>query len=186
MALLNYSPRKDLKLAVKINVRFSEQNQGSDLPLNPLAKVIKENCRMGGSWQLNKKIKMSNRIEMTRYRKGSADATYGFMIFHDADYSPLSSKFAANIRLAFFNTATYENRIYAYEDDVLYGAGSGMYNGRGFRSFLNLNYRISGRLKAWARYAVYYYPGAVKTGSALDEISGNNKPEIKLQLRYQF
>jgi hypothetical protein len=186
MGLLNYVPKKELKFMLKFNLRLSEQNLRADLPLNPLAKVEKENLRLACSWQVNKKIKIDHRIEITKFRKGAVPATYGYMILQDADYSPLSSRLAANIRFAFFKTDSYENRIYAYEDDVLYGAGSGLYNGRGFRTFLNMNYRLSRNLKAWARYALYYYPGKEKTGSGLDEIRGNSKPEIKLQLRYQF
>lgn len=186
MGQISYVPRKNLKFMLKINLRSSEQNQGAGLPVNPLVRLRKENGRAGASWQLNRKLKMENRLEITRYRKGPSPATTGYMIFQDIDYSPLSSRLSANGRVAFFNTPTYENRIYAYEDDVLYGAGSGLYNGRGFRSFLNLSYRLSRQLKAWLRYAVYYYPGEDHTGSGLDEITGSTKPEIKLQLRYQF
>ena len=186
MGTLNYRPRKNLKLMLKLNLRLSEQNLSSGLPRNPLGKVEKENCRLASSWQMNKNMKIEHRLEITAYRKGTEASTYGYMVFQDADYNPLSSPLAANIRIAFFNTQTYENRIYAYEDDVLHAAGSGLYNGRGFRSYLNLNCRLSRRLKAWARYAVAYYPGKERTGSGLDEIKGSSKPEIKLQLRYQF
>jgi len=186
MGQISYLPRKNLKLNFRISIKVGEQNLSSSLPVNPLARLYKENCRLGASWRLNSKMKMENRVEITQFRKGNAASTYGCMIFQDADYSPLSSRFSANIRLAFFSTASYENRIYAYEDDVLYGAGSGLYNGLGFRSFLNMNYRLTGRLKAWLRYALYFYPGEEHTGSGLDEITGSSKPEIKLQLRYQF
>ena len=183
MGQLSYSPRKKLKLMLKANLRLSQQNGITGLPL---AGVKKENYRLGSSWELNRKIKLENRLEITRYQKGKAPVTYGYLIYEDAGYSPMSSKIGGNARLAFFNTESYENRIYAYEDDVLYGAGSGLYNGRGIRTFLNLNYKLSRRLKAWLRYAVYCYPGKEKTGTGLDEIEGSSKPEIKLQLRYQF
>ncbi|SEA68033.1 ComEA family DNA-binding protein [Pedobacter hartonius] len=186
MGQLSCSPQKSFKLTVKISLGLSGQNLSAGMPVNPLVKVRKEHYRLGAGWRLNPKIKMENRAEITAYRKGNIPRTYGYMVYQDADYSPLSSRFAANMRLAFFNTPTYENRIYAYEDDVLYGAGSGLYNGRGIRTFLNISYRLSGRLRAWARHAVSWYPEKEKTGSGLDEINGNTKPEIKLQLRYQF
>lgn len=186
MGMLSYQPQKKIKLMLKLSHQLSEQNLRSDLPKNPLAKVNKDNCRLAADWQLNRKLKFGNRFEVTSYRKGSGASSYGYLVYQDADYSPLSSRLAANTRIAWFNTPTYENRIYAYEDDVLYGAGSGLYNGRGFRFYLNMNYSLSRQLKAWARYAVYYYPGKDKIGSGLDEINGTNKPEIRLQLRYQF
>jgi hypothetical protein len=186
MGQFSYSPLKTFKLMFRINLRSSEQNISAGLPVNPLAKVRKENYRLGMNWKLTPLITMQNRFELTHYRKETVVAAYGYMICQDADYSPLSSRLSSNIRLAFFNTSTYENRIYAYEDDVLYGAGSGLYNGRGIRAFLNLSYRLSRGLRIWARYAIWYYPGEESTGSGLDEIMGDKKPEIKLQLRYQF
>jgi hypothetical protein len=182
----SYSPHKNLKMVLKVNLRWSEQNKNDELPVHSLAAVQKKNYRLSANWQLNIRMRMENRIEITQYRKGDVSATYGYMIFQDADYSPLSSRLSGNIRLAFFNTASYDNRIYAYEDDVLYGSGSALYNGRGFRSLVNVNYRLTHKLKIWARYATFYYPGQELTGSGLDEIKGSSKPEIRLQLRYQF
>jgi hypothetical protein len=186
MGQLSYSRKKSFRIMFKVNLGRSEQNESAGLPVNPLVKLRKENYRLEAHWKLNRKIKLENRLEITQYKKGPLSTSYGYMIYQDAGYQPLSSKFAANIRVAFFNAPVYENRIYAYEDDVLYGAGSGLYYGRGIRTFLNLNYRLTAKLKAWLRYAIYDYPGVAHTGSGLDEITGDNKPEIKLQLRYQF
>jgi len=98
----------------------------------------------------------------------------------------MSAALSANFRLAWFSTPSYDTRIYAYEDDVLYASGSGLYNGNGFRIYLNLKYRMTRQLYLWSKIALYYYPGQLTIGTGLDELSGNKKSEIKLQLRYQF
>jgi len=186
MAQVIYAPNKKLKTGLKISTKKSEQNESSALPVNPLVSVRKNNGRLQSDWKINAKFNLENRIEVTRYHKGIIPESYGFMLYQDVGYSPLSSKFSGNMRLAFFNTPTYENRIYAYEDDVLYGAGSGLYNGKGLRTYCNINYRINHQIRLWLRYAIYWYPGEKTTGSGLDEINGNKKSEIKFQLRYQF
>lgn len=186
MGQLSYVPGKTFKATLKVSSKQTEQNDGSALPVNPIVRVSKKNYRLEVHWKLNSKTGMANRVEITQYSKGSSAVSYGYMIYQDADFSPMSSKVSANIRVAFFNTPNYENRVYAYEDDVLYGAGSGLYNGKGIRTFFNLSYRLTKQLRVWGRYAVYLYPGAQSTGSALDEINGNQKSDIRLQLRYQF
>lgn len=186
MGQLSYVPGKTFKATLKVSSKQTEQNDGSALPVNPIVRVSKKNYRLEVHWKLNSKTGMANRVEITQYSKGSLPVSYGYMIYQDADFSPMSAKVSANIRVAFFNTPSYENRVYAYEDDVLYGAGSGLYNGKGIRTFLNLSYRLTKQLRVWGRYAIYLYPGAQSIGSALDEINGNQKSDIRLQLRYQF
>lgn len=186
MGQLSYTPGKTFKTILKVSSKRTGQNEGSALPVNPVVRVSKNNYRLEVHWKLNAKTGMQNRLELTQYSKGSLPVSYGYMICQDADFSPASSRLAANIRVALFHTPNYENRVYAYEDDVLYGAGSGLYNGKGIRTFLNLSYRLSKQLRVWGRYAVSLYPGEQSIGSGLDEINGNRKSDIRLQLRYQF
>jgi len=186
MGQLNYIPGKTFRAVLKVSTQQKEQNESTGLPINPIVKVKLSNYRIEVQWKLSPKIGMRNRIEVTAYQKGIAEHTDGYMIYQDVNYSPMSSKLSANIRVAYFHTPTYENRIYAYENDVLNGSGSGLYNGKGIRTFLNLNYRLSKHLRIWGRYAVFIYSGNSTTGTGLDEIRGNRKTDVKVQLRYQF
>lgn len=186
MGQLSYTKGKIWKALLKLSVKKSEQNEGSGLPVNPVVNVTKYAGRINLDWKLNKYLNFQHRLEITHYRKGQNTAEYGYLIYQDIDYHPLSSRLAGNCRLACFKTHSYDSRIYAYEDDVLYGSGSGLYNGRGWRTYLNFNFRVSRQLRIWARYAVSLYPGATQTGSGLEEIQGSKKSDIRLQLRYQF
>lgn len=183
---ITFKPDKRFKALLSYQTRHSEQNTSSGKPVNPVADLRKDNCRIESTFKLNRKITLQNRFELTRYQKGTVNAEYGYVFYQDVAYHPMSSRISANLRLAFFHTPSYNSRIYAYEDDVLHGTGSGIYSGEGIRSYFNLGYNLSRQLRVWGRYAVYLYPGMEKTGSGLEEISGNQKSEIKLQLRYQF
>lgn len=182
-----YTPSKKLKFLLRFKTEYKQQNTDLTTSINYLDNVKRENYRADVSWKLNKYFNLQNRLEVSQYKKGDVRAEFGLVIYQDLDYSPLSSKLSANMRLAYFNTPSYNSRIYAYEDDVLYGFSTGLYNGKGFRSYLNLKYNIRKRLDVWAKYAVYAYAGGPKiVGSGLDEINGNKKSDVKLQLRYQF
>lgn len=182
-----YTPSKMLKFQLRFKTENKQQNTDLAVPINYLDDVKRENYRAEVSWKLNKYLNLQNRVEVSQYKKGNIAPEFGFVIYQDIDYSPLSTKLSASIRLAYFNTSSYNSRIYAYEDDVLYGFATGLYSGKGFRSYLNLKYNIRKRLDVWAKYAIYAYAGGLQTtGSGLDEINGNKKSDVKLQLRYQF
>ena len=63
---------------------------------------------------------------------------------------------------------------------------------QGFRYYLNLNYNLKKLFRAnrsndfnteaWVRWPQSIYSGTSSVGSGLDEIKGNKKSEIKLQL----
>lgn len=181
-----YTPTKTFKISARFKTENKQQNTDLDVPINFLDEVKKEGYRTDLSWQLNKKWSFQNRIEVSQYKKGDASAEFGYLIYQDVDYSPMFSKITGNLRVAYFNTPSYNSRIYAYEDDVLYSFAFGMYNGKGFRTYLNLKYNLAKKLNVWARYALFYYEGVETVGTYLDEIQGNKKSELKLQLRYQF
>ncbi len=181
-----YTPTKNFKVLARFKTENKQQNTDLDVPINFLEDVKKESYRAEVSWQLNKKWSFQNRAEVSQYKKGDANREFGYLIYQDVDYSPMFSKITGNLRIAYFNTPSYNSRIYAYEDDVLYSFAFGMYNGKGFRTYINLKYNIAKKLNIWARYAMFLYQDVETVGTYLDEIQGNKKSEIKIQLRYQF
>jgi len=181
-----YTPSKTFKVLARFKTENKQQNTDIDVPINFLDDVKKESYRVEVSWQLNKKWSFQNRAEVSQYKKGEANREVGYLIYQDVDYSPMFSKITGNIRISYFDTQSYNSRIYAYEDDVLYSFAFGMYSGKGFRTYLNLKYNLAKKLNVWARYAMFIYRDVETVGSYLDEIEGNKKSEVKLQLRYQF
>lgn len=186
LAHLRYTPTKKLQITARFKTEHKEQNPDAGSISRGLVPLLKTNYRLECNWQFHRKLKSQQRIELIQYQKAEKSAELGYLIYQDLHYSPLSSKLSGNIRLAYFNTASYNSRIYAYEDDLLSGSGSGGYYGKGIRTYLNLRYRLLRSLDLWGRYALYFYPGKAVIGSGLDEITGNKKSDLKFQVRYQF
>lgn len=183
---LTYTPNKTLKAFLRYKYEVKQQNTSLAVPINYLEAVHKSAYRGDISWKLSQSIALQNRIEVSQFKKGSANTEFGYLIYQDVAYEPMFAKFSGNIRLAYFNTASYDSRLYAYEDDVLYNFSFGMYSGKGFRTYVNLKYKLGKRLTLWTRYAMFFYPKLATVGSGLDEINGNRKTDVKLQIRYQF
>ncbi|GGH05374.1 hypothetical protein GCM10007422_21420 [Pedobacter zeae] len=181
-----YTPSKTVKILVRFKTEHKQQNTDLDVAVNFLDDVKREGYRAEASWQLTDNWRFQNRIEVSQYKKGSANRAFGYLIFQDIDYSPMFARLTGNVRFAYFNTPGYNSRIYAYEDDVLYSFAFGMYSGKGVRTYLNLRYNVIKRLSFWMRYGLFVYRDVETVGTYLDEIKGNKKSEIKIQLRYQF
>ncbi|RZM25220.1 MAG: helix-hairpin-helix domain-containing protein [Pedobacter sp.] len=187
LAQLNYNPAKTLKLLARVKLESKAQN--GDSPGN-LAEIQKWSIRLNINWQANAKLGMDGRIEKVHYRKAALNED-GLLIYHDINYKLLKSLKMTG-RLAWFKTDSYNSRLYAYEDDVLYSSGFGLYQGHGFRTYLNLGYtpirsnRNAARLSVYIRYSLSLYPGETTVGSGLDIITGNRKSELKLQARIQI
>lgn len=185
LSRLTYKKGKIFKASIRFKREQKQQNPEAGNHEH-LENVLKQNYRIEWDWKLNGKLHFQQRSEIIKYRKGIKTKEMGFMIYQDLNYAPLSSKISANFRFAFFNTPSYNSRIYAYEDDVLYSSGSGVYSGKGIRTFVNTRYKILKKMDVWTRIALFLYPSTTTIGTGLDQIAGNKKAEGKIQIRYQF
>jgi hypothetical protein len=183
---LNFIPHKRFKLQFRYKTEQKQQNPDAGSGRTGLEDVGKETFRIECNWWPYRKINLQSRLECSSYQKGPPSREYGFLWCQDINYKPMSSRLSGNLRLAWFHTPSYNSRFYAYEDDVLYGASSAIYYGKGIRSFINLRYRLMRQMDVWGRYAIFLYADQKTIGSGLDEITGNKKEDLKLQLRYQF
>lgn len=181
-----YTPSKTFKILARLKIEQKQQNTDLDVPVNFLDDVERAGYRAEMNWQLNKSWSLQNRAEVSQFKKGVANKEFGYLVYQDVDYSPMFSRITGNIRVAYFNTPSYNSRIYAYEDDVLYSFSFGMYSGKGYRTYLNLKYNLAKKLNIWMRYGLFIYRNVETVGTYLDEIKGNKKSEIKVQVRYQF
>lgn len=186
LAQLVYQPTKKLKITARFKTERKQENPAAKSIESTLENVLKTGFRLECNWKFHKNLQSQQRIELIYYQKGIPIKEFGFLIYQDLNYAAMQQKISGNIRLAYFNTPSFQSRIYAYEADVLYASGSGGYYGQGIRSFLNLRYRLLKSLDLWCRYAMYYYPKQEVISSGLDEIIGNKKSELKLLIRYQF
>ncbi|TDQ11147.1 general secretion pathway protein GspK [Pedobacter metabolipauper] len=178
-----YTPTKTFKLILCYKKEIKQQNADDD---SQLEQVKKQTARIECNWKLDKKFNFQQRLELSEYQKGKLRNEIGCLIYSDINYKPMSAKLSANMRIACFATPSYNSRIYAYEDNVLYGASSGIYSGKGIRTFINLRYRLNKQIDLWTRYGIYLYSDVASIGSGLDEIKGNKKSAVNFQIRYQL
>lgn len=85
-------------------------------------------------------------------------------------------------RVAWFSTASYDSRIYSYENDVLYTSSFPAYSGKGWRMYMNVKLAVHQRVDVWLRWARTQVEEDI--GSGWDEVGGSRKTDLRLQVRF--
>jgi hypothetical protein len=185
-AQINYRMDKKLKLSSRFKQQVREENPEDIIAGSGLETVDKQNYRIEISYSINDRFSLRNRVEMVRYQKGGSKYELGFLNYQDIIYKPLSSKISGNIRFGIFDTESFNSRIYAYENDVLYSYSVPAYQGKGIRFYFNARYTLIRDFDLWLRYSLTSYYDQNTVGSGDDQINGNKRSDIRLQIRYQF
>lgn len=114
----------------------------------------------------------------SRIQYNVIDSFSGQLFFQELGYKPLDSKWTCKLRYTFYDTDSYNSRVYAYEPDVLYAFSIPAYYQRGQALIFTFKYKFSRKLSA------YFKLKSDLSNSYLDsEIS---KYEFKCLLKWQF
>ncbi|MFT4545004.1 MAG: hypothetical protein ACI9EQ_001470 [Bacteroidia bacterium] len=186
---LIYRPSRQFEVYFRFrqkNKQLTESASFSDEPIRGVEDELRSYYRLNLSYSLSKSVKLRSRVEYSRYKRGDSEVEEGFMVYQDLIYKPLSFPLSFNVRLAYFDTESYNARIYAYESDVLYGYSFPAYYYRGMKAYLNIRYNISRNVSAWFRVANLFYSNRDNIGSGLEQTPGNHRTDIKVQLRLKF
>lgn len=147
--------------------------------------TIKNTYRLHTQIQISPSLQFKNRIELINYQTYNYSGN-GFLIFQDLNWRPKQGPWALSIRYALFDTDSYDERIYAYENDVLYAYSIPAYYYRGSRYYILIKRSVTRNIDMWIRFAQTYFNNRQTIGSGLDEIKGRTKSEIKMQLLFKF
>ncbi len=179
---LTYKPKKEIEIYSRYRSERKAINYNPDgFVLNPVVIKPKQSWRTQLSYKLNLAFTFRTRVEMLWYDKKGSTPEQGFLTYADIIYKPLQKPYSGNMRLQYFETDSYNSRLYAYENDVLYSFSIPVFYDKGYRYYLNLNYDVTRKLSIWFRFAQTIYPDKKIIGTGLDEIMDNKKTEIKLQ-----
>lgn len=186
---LIYRPSKTLEVYFRFrqkNRQLNESSAYSEAPIRGLENELRTYYRFNLQFSLSKEIKLRSRVEYARYKRGEQDVEQGYMMYQDVIYSPQNFPLSFSARLSYFDTETYNARIYAFENDVLYAYSFPAYYYRGVRAYLTLRYRIYKGIDAWFRVANTFYSNRDHVGSGLEETPSNHRTDIKVQVRFKF
>jgi len=185
---LTYKPSKKLEMYVRIRERRKNENTDIDLTEGIDYTVYRKqtNYRYHVSYQVSPSFKLKSRVELVNSHLEETPVETGYLIYQDIVYKSLKSPFSFAFRYGIFETDSYNARIYAYENDVLYAFSIPAYYNRGTRTYLTVRYHVRRGIDVWLRYGLTYYDNVDVISSGLEEIQGNTRSEVKAQVRFKF
>jgi hypothetical protein len=128
-------------------------------------------------------LRLKTRAQFSTYTLAGRH-TRGMAMLQDALFN--LGKLGIALRYALFDTEDYDNRQYAYENDAWLAYSFPVYDGRGTRNYVLLDYPITPKLTVWVRYAHTRYLDREEIGSGQDAIPGNQRNDVKFQLRFKL
>lgn len=109
----------------------------------------------------------------------------GVLAYQDVSLGFRRPELSFVTRLAYFDTDSYDERLYAYENDVYYAFNVGSYYYRGVKCYAMVRYKLK-NVSFWLRAARTRYFDRNSTGSGLNLIEKPHKTEVKCQVMVRF
>ncbi|HYG19568.1 MAG TPA: helix-hairpin-helix domain-containing protein, partial [Ohtaekwangia sp.] len=179
-----YLPSRKARLFIQVREEQKERNtnQGDHKQYIP-STAQKYNVTISSDYGINQSIRLKSRVQFSRF-SFQGNVTSGMAIIQGINVA--LNKFQLGGHLALFDTEDYDNRQYAYENDVWLAYSLPAYDGKGIRKCVVAGYKVNKLLSLWIRYAHTRYADRDEIGSAMETIEGNIRNDIKFQARLKF
>ncbi|MFL0683397.1 MAG: ComEA family DNA-binding protein [Algoriphagus aquaeductus] len=183
---LNYQPQKNLIAFFQLRQENKDRNLANTgeprLPylIEPIKKL---NAMISLEYQVNRELFLRSRILWSQVEI-QKHSTYGIMIFQDAQFGKKNWRLTG--RMALFDTETYDNRLYAFENNVLWTFSIPAFSGRGIRNYLLAQYQFTSKLTSYFRISRTTYTDRSVISSGLQTINGPRQTDTALMIRYSL
>lgn len=187
-ARITYRPTYTTELYVRLRYETKLDNApGSEAPIDVPVEAQKLAIRVHWHQAMTQQLGLRSRVEWSVYDPGLAlSAQRGFLAYQDIIWSVPKARLRLYGRFAMFDTDSYDTRIYAYENDVLYDFSIPAFYGKGTRVYVMARFSLSKSCDVWLRMAQTYFEQVESISSGYDEIQGQTKTEAKVQLRVRL
>ena len=189
LAQVTWKPSRQIELYTRYRLRMKPLNAEGDHPIDFPDQRVQSNWRTQMNYQLSPAVLLRSRTETCFYQSKKDEAPEsGFLFYTDVMYKPMEHPWSANFRIQYFESAGYDTRIYAYENDLLYVGSTPSFFDTGIRCYVN--FRAKCRLRCFRKWILNFSFKAASTfyydkneiGSGLSTIHGNRRTELKMQV----
>lgn len=179
-------PRRSV-LYVRYQWKSKPKNESDDIYMHRLTEQCKHRLRL--QWTCTPLPWLNTKTEISMvFNKGpsSAKGWYkGILMYQDLGFNWGRPQLSVHLRVAYFDTDRYDERLYSYENDVYYAFTIGSYYYQGMRAYLLLRYKIQ-HFSVWFRISRTHYLNKNDISSGLTHIDKPHKTEVKVQCLYRF
>lgn len=184
LAQLTWKPSRTIEVYSRFRVRSKPLNS-SDGIFNDPGQTDQKNFRAQASMRLNSSVTFRSRVELCWFRAGGGPTSAGQLLFFDLIYKPMGKWYSGNARFQSFEIDSYDARIYAYENDVLFVSSIPLVTGSGWRTYFNFRAKFK-----WSFFVRSAVDACVKLAYThyLDPPSVMSRagPVLRFQLLFHF
>ena len=149
MAQADFVPKKDYKMHMRLRAKKKNEIDTYSARWNIIWDL--------GPWKL--KTQADGNIVYAKEKW-----SYGWSLLQDVEYHFTNVPIVLQLRAQAFNAKEWNNRVYIYENDVLYAYAIPFVYGLGGRFWLNARYKINDRFSVYLRVSetVYQHTWAIE------------------------
>ena len=185
-AQINFKISRNASTYLRFRNKITERDTRDDVTgIDHQVQLNKTNIRLHYDQRINNQLALKYRIDWVRYLYGE-EKSNGILLFQDIIYTFKNIPLKLYSRVAVFDAESYDARLYAYENDLLYVFSIPSYYNQGIRTYLMAKYEIGSKIDIWARWGLWQYSNVETISSGLEEIDGPNKMDIKLQVKIRL
>jgi|TARA_B110000305_G_scaffold126314_1_gene141523 hypothetical protein len=179
-----YRPNKSFEVYGRYREQLRQKNESpSEGDITKIEDVTQRNFRINVSNKVNKELTLKSRIEWVSIKRKSRNTERGLLITQDIAYKPKSFPLSFTLRYALFDTDSYDSRIYSYENNALYVFSVPAHYYKGSRCYFLARYSFSRRIDVWVKYGFFLYNNRNEIGSGAEQIQGDRKSDLTVQLK---
>ena len=172
----------DDKWSILVRYRLKavqKDSQGKD----GLTNQIQHRGRISAHYSPNKNFRMLTQADIvyTEYHTNEK----GWMMNENINYN-MGDWMQLNANIGYFNTSSYESRIYTYEKGLLYDFSFPMFYGEGIRYALMAKAKIGDKLLLTTKIGTTDYFDRSSIGNSYQTIYKSAITDLEMQLKWKF
>ncbi|KAA6440068.1 helix-hairpin-helix domain-containing protein [Dyadobacter flavalbus] len=180
-----WKPNRKFNAYALFHEKRKQKNQpGNHAAKLPLGTTVHHTAMINIEYDFPLLFSLRTRLQSGSLNYLKISKSKGFTVLQDISWH--FRKMELSARIAYFNTDDYDSRQYIYEKDMLYAFSIPACYDTGTRHYMMVRYNLDKHLKLWVRWSQTRYSHLDKISSGLNEIEGNKRSEIKMQMMYQF
>ena len=186
MVNLSYSPSNSLYMLIKYTCKNRAKNftdaDGNDMVIPYIRQRLSYQLSYSPREQTGVKIVIDgNRCSFYRQQP-----SYGWSVSANVKYKFSRTPLRVSLYGAYFHTDDYNSRVYLYEPGILYSFSMSSFYGQGVRISAVTSMDLTRRITLQMKFGWTHYYDRDTIGQDAEEIQGNDKSNLSLQLRMKI
>ncbi|MCK9408654.1 MAG: helix-hairpin-helix domain-containing protein [Bacteroidetes bacterium] len=167
--------RSEVTVQIKSSIRSQEE------------EYCKSNYRLGFTHRISSTVTIAQRVERVEFRNIIQNTVeQGFLAFVDGNVHDRLSGIVLRSRIIWFQSPSYNTRMYQYESDLPGNFSNPPLYGTGVRWYILARYELFDLFSLGMKYAETKKLYEDVLGSGEDEIQGNLDNRIAVQIDFRF